>query len=106
DHARKPPQWAKLFAQIGPFLQVVDGDVVARLAPDAAGEERARHVDVLLVALEGHRRSAGGAEAADAAAVRVLVAGEVVFALHEAKLARPRPHIGGVGSAVSAPRRC
>src|ERR1700686_4708554 len=44
DHARKALQRHQRFAGIGPFLQLLDGDMIQRLPAGAAGEKRARDV--------------------------------------------------------------
>src|SRR5689334_7859587 len=77
--------------------------MVARLAPDAAQEECARHVYVLLVALEGDRRAADAAEAAHPAALGVFEVRELVFAAQKTETARPHPDIGRVRCAMRAP---
>ncbi len=45
DHAGKAFQRHQRLAGIGPFLQLFDGDVIERLPPGAAREQRARNVD-------------------------------------------------------------
>src|SRR5262245_50076992 len=60
DHAGIALQRHQRLAGPGPFLQLLDGDVVERLPPGAAGEQRAGNVDHVrrARALEDNRRAA------------------------------------------------
>src|SRR5260370_8404599 len=66
DHAGKTFQRHQRLAGIGPFLQLLDRDVIQRLAAGAAGEQRARDVHHVRRTrpLVSKPRAAMGAEAA------------------------------------------
>src|SRR6201996_6250145 len=66
DHAGKTLQRHQRLAGIGPFLQLLDRDVIERLAAGAAREEGPRDVEHMrgARAFVSQRRAAAGAEAA------------------------------------------
>src|SRR5258707_14449233 len=66
DHAGKALQRHQRLAGIGPFLQLLDRDVIERLAAGAAREQRARGVHHMRRprALADELRAAAGVEAA------------------------------------------
>jgi hypothetical protein len=66
DHAGETSQRRPRLPGIGPLLQLLDRDMIERLAAGAAGEQRARDVHHVrrTRALVGKRRAAMGAETA------------------------------------------
>src|SRR5437660_10613105 len=76
DNAGKALQRHQRLAGIGPFLQLLDRDVIERLAPGALVEERTGDVDHVRAAraLVRDRCPAMGAEAARGRRCLVLVA--------------------------------
>ena len=105
DHAGKTLQRHQRLAGIGPFLQLLDGDMIERLPAGAAGKKRARDVDALLGAATfvENGGATATAEAARIAGCILDVAREQPFAFGEAKTAAPRADIGRVSGAVGAP---
>src|SRR3974390_639761 len=75
-HARKTVERHQRLAGIGPLLKLLDCDVIERLTPGAAREQRARNIDHMRRArpLVKQRRAALRAEAARSFRARVLVA--------------------------------
>src|SRR5579872_2824775 len=107
DHAGKPFQRHQRLAGVCPLLQLFDGDMVERLAPGAAGEERARdvhHVRRTRTLVE-QRRAAMRAKAAYGFCSLVLETRDVRLALDDTKTLAPASDIGRVRRAVRAPAR-
>src|SRR5262245_39509301 len=67
-HARKALERDQALAEIRPLLQLLDRDVIKRLAARAIGEERARNIDHCrrMRAFVSHWRAAALAKASDA----------------------------------------
>ena len=86
-------------AHIGPVPQLLDAEMIARLAPGALLEEGARHIDHLrgMRRLVEERCAAALAEAARRARRLVLEAGDIVLALGDAKALAPAADEGRVG---------
>src|SRR3974390_2384428 len=76
DHAGKTLQRHQRLAGPGPFLQLLDGEVIERLAAGPPREQRARDVDHVrrAGALVEQRRAAGRTEAARGLRCLILVA--------------------------------
>src|SRR5689334_17769330 len=98
-HARKTLEWHQRLAGVSPLLQLLDADVVDRLAAGAALEQCARDVDHVLRArpLVIQRRAARGAEIPHAAVGLVLEASDQRLALEQTKALLPDADIGRVG---------
>src|SRR3954469_22813249 len=95
DHAGKAFQRHQRLAGIGPFLQLLDGNVIERLAAGALPEQRAGDVDHVRAAraLVGDRRAAMRAEAARGLGRLVLEARQRGLARDDAKPLLPAPDI-------------
>src|ERR1700690_121181 len=87
DHPGKTPQRPRGPAGLGPFLQLLDGDMIERLPAGAAGKKRARDVDHVrrARAFVRQRRAAACAEAARGFRGLILVARDPRLALGDAK---------------------
>src|SRR6266850_5577333 len=105
DHAGKPFQRHQRLAGIGPFLQLLDGDMIERLPAGAPGEQRARDVHHVrrARAFVKQWRAASRAKASHGFGAFVLEAGDAGVALGNAKTLAPASDIGGVGGAMRAP---
>ena len=106
NHAGKAFEGKERLALVGPFLQLIDADVIARLAACAGSDERARDVDHLrcVCAFIGDGRAALVAEATHVAAVGFSEARDVILTLQDAEAAAPTADIGGVGAPAWARR--
>src|SRR5215218_8448391 len=95
-NARIAFQGNQRFAEIGPVLELVDGDVIARLPARATPKERARDVDHMrrTSLFVDQRRSASGAKASGRSGGFVLKARDFGLALGHAKAAAPTADIG------------
>src|SRR6202790_1211830 len=105
DHAGKPLQRHQRLAGIGPFLQLLDRDVIERLAAGAPRKQRARDVDHVrrARALVSERRAAVRAEAAHGLCRLVLVPRDVGVAPGDAEALAPAADIGRIRRAMGAP---
>src|ERR1700692_604366 len=107
DHAGKALQRHQRLAGIGPFLQLLDRDVIERLPAGAPHKQRARDVDHMRRprAFVNERRPAARAEAARGFCCAFLVAGDVGLALGDAQTLAPASDIRRIGRAMRAPAR-
>src|SRR6266508_5446194 len=106
-HAGIALQWNERLAEIRPVLQLGDGNVITRLPPRAAAEQRARYVDHLrsVRPFVDKRRSASGAEAPCPAGRLFLKARDLRFALGHPEAAAPAADVGRVSGAMRPPAR-
>src|SRR5437868_2159716 len=88
-------------------MQFLARDVIERLPPGAAGEQRARDVDHMrrARAFIGDRRAAMRAETAHGLGGLVLIAREAGLALDDTKTFAPASDIGCIGRAMRAAAR-
>src|SRR6266403_8286 len=107
DHAGETLERHQQLAGVGPFLQFLDRDVIERLAPGAAGKQRARDVHHVrrARAFVSKRRAAMRAEAARGFRGLVLEARDGGLAPGDAKTLAPASDIGRVGRAMRATAR-
>src|SRR6185312_527730 len=104
DHAGIAFQRHQRLAGVGPFLQLLDGKVIERLAARAAREQGTRDVHHVrrAGALVEQRRAAGRAEAARGLRGRIVIARDRGLAPGDAKALAPASDIGGVGRPMRA----
>src|SRR5260370_7934998 len=104
-HAGKAFQRPQWLAGVGPLLQLLDRDVIERLPPGAAGEQRARNVHHVrrTRAFVKQRRAATRTEAAHGFGQFVLEARDRSLAFGDAKALAPASDIRRVSPAIRAP---
>jgi hypothetical protein len=104
NDARIALEGYQLAAGVAPILKLLDGHVIAGLAPGTTGEECSRDIDHVrrALALIEQRRAASAAEASSRVSLDVLEASDASMTLHHAGMLAPRADIGRIRGAVRA----
>src|ERR1700761_1628984 len=94
-------------AGVGPILKLLDGQVIAGLAPGTATEECARNIDHVLraLALVKQWSPAPGAEASGRVCLGIMEASDTSLAHHDAGMLAPTTDVSRIRGAVGVTAR-
>jgi hypothetical protein len=106
-YSGKSLQGNERLAQVGPVLQLVDGNMIAGLPARAAAEESARYVDHVrrTGSFINKRRSAAGAKAPGRPGGFIAKARDVCVALGHPKAPTPTADVSRIGRTMRMPGR-